>query len=91
MEQLSHHIAAVVEQLLEGGFEFPIHLVAVAVNGSIIAGSFAGPGKGFETSAHQTIGEGFTLPINLMFVNSKTGEAARILINGPDQTEYTIN
>jgi hypothetical protein len=89
MHPIARHMVAIVNQLLGQGFHFPIHLAAIAVNGSMISGSFTG--EKFETSAQESFDDGYRLPINMMFVDGVTGDAARVLIQNPDQEEYAIN
>jgi hypothetical protein len=89
MHPITHHMIAIVNQLLGQGFHLPIHLAAIAINGSMISGSFTG--ESFETSAQESFDEGYILPINMMFVDGVTGDAARVLIQNPEQVEYTIN
>ena len=86
---LSRHIIAVLEQLTERGYDVPIYMAAVAVNGSTLVGSFTG--ESFETFANHCFDGGFRLPINMMFVDAATGNAARVVIAQPDQEDYTIN
>lgn len=86
---LQKHFTAILEDLLARGFEPPIHIAVLAANGSVLAGSFTG--TEFKPSAQCYFGAGFQLPINMMFVDGATGAAARVVIEKPDQIEYTIN
>ena len=80
---------AAIGQLLERGFEFPIHFAVISVNGGISAGSFEQrENGGFECKflAEHSVEAGLQLPINIMFVDSKSGDAARVLFANPDVT-----
>ena len=59
----------------------PFQMVAVGLNGALIAGSFAAAsdGEGLEFKQTALVGGDFLLPTNIMFVDAK-GEAARVLI-----------
>jgi hypothetical protein len=86
---LKQHITAIFQKLLEQGFHLPIHVAVLAVNGSVFAGAFTG--NAFEPSAQHSVGGGFTLPINIMLVDSETGDAARVVLRNFDQEDYSIS
>ncbi len=50
MESLIYDSGASVQQLLDTGFEMPIHFAAVGTNGSVVAGTFrfSQDGQGFD-------------------------------------------
>ena len=76
-------LARILEALLERGYEPPIHCAVVGVNGSLVAALFrkvAGEERLSSTcTAEYFVDEGFTLPINMLFVDSR-GEAMRVLV-----------
>ena len=93
LDNLTLHIGNVLRDLSMRGFQAPIYTVMVGSNGSILAGTFTGGTGGtfdFEASAEHYPDPVFALPVNIMFVDGKTGEAARVVIDRPDQEEYTI-
>jgi hypothetical protein len=83
MGSLIYDSGASIKQLLDRGFEMPIHFAAVGTNGSVVAGTYralsADPGFYCEITA-QTLGmEGMTAPVNIMYVDSK-GESAHVVL-----------
>ena len=72
-----------VRQLLDSGFEMPIHFAAVGTNGAVVAGTYrAAPhGRSFECQITvQTMKpEGLTAPVNVMYVDRR-GKAALIVL-----------
>ena len=76
----------IVEVVLEHGFEAPLYLTAVAANGHMMHvkfESFVGRG-GLEASLLATHGDSFTLPINIMIIDTN-GEVANAMIGGEGQ------
>ncbi len=72
----------IVEVALEHGFEPPLYLTAVAANGHMMHvkfESFVGRG-GLEASLLATHGDSFTLPINIMIIDTN-GEAATVVLD----------
>jgi hypothetical protein len=72
-----------VQQLLDAGFEMPIHFAAVGTNGGVVAGTyqFSPDGQGFDckiTIQASTL-EGLAAPVNIMYVDCK-GEAALVVL-----------
>jgi hypothetical protein len=71
-----------IRQLLESGFEMPIHFAAVGINGAVVAGTYrALPHGSFECQITvQTMKpEGLTAPVNVMYVDRR-GEAALVVL-----------
>jgi hypothetical protein len=83
MESLIYDSSASVQQLLDGGFEMPIHFAAVGTNGSVVAGTYRSSpnGRGFDCriTVEAAKPEGLTAPINIMYVDRK-GEAALVVL-----------
>jgi hypothetical protein len=76
-------LASILEELLERGYAPPIHCAVLGANGSLLAALFredAGDGRLSSTcTARYFLDEGFALPINMLFVDSR-GEAMRVLV-----------
>jgi hypothetical protein len=84
MDYVASHLRAILEELVDRGFESPLHFVALGKNGSLLAGRYDWWG-GLEslrvTVTAQAIPEdGFALPVNLLFVDID-GDAARVVID----------
>lgn len=83
-------LAGILDALLERGFQLPIHCAVMGVNGSLVAALFdkAADEYRFSTTctAQYFVDDGFTLPINILFVDSR-GEATRVFVevNGSAQ------
>ncbi len=86
--------AQILEVVLEHGFEPPLYLTAVAANGHMMhikLESFVGRG-GLGASLLATHGDSFTLPINIMIIDTNgevanavfgvEGQAPRFMFNG---------
>jgi hypothetical protein len=75
-----------IDELIQKGFQFPIHFAAIAINGSVIAGVFkdapAGERRDCEVLTKHILDAGFELPINVMYVDA-SGGAARMVIGIP--------
>ena len=89
MQSMIYDSANSIRQLLDSGFEMPIHFAAVGTNGAVVAGTYrASPhGRSFECEITvQTMKpEGLTAPVNVMYVDRR-GEAALIVLR-PAQGE----
>ena len=84
-------LARIIETLLERGYVPPIHCAVLGVNGSLVAALFqrvAGEDR-FSTTctAQYFLDEGFLLPINILFVDSR-GEAMRVLIESDGAVQF---
>ncbi len=78
--------AQILEVVLEHGFEPPLYLTAVAANGHMMHvkfESFVGR-DGLEASLLVSHGDFFTLPINIMIIDTN-GEVANAMIGGEGQ------
>ena len=81
-EQLSQFLTDTLSQLLADGWPSPILLAAIAANGTTVVGRYSGNvvgGRAFETLAEHSP-EPFRVPINIIFINSKTGDAVRAVL-----------
>jgi hypothetical protein len=82
---LARAIGEALQQLLEKGFEWPLHAAAVGVNGSAIVLRYNADGEGPRVQClaeYEPPNAMMDLPINIMISDAR-GEAARIVI-GPD-------
>jgi len=72
-----------VQQLIDHGFEMPIHFAAVGTNGSVVTGTYRRStrnGEKFECEiTARTKDNTLTPPINIMYVDCK-GESARVVV-----------
>ena len=77
-----------IRQLLNHGFEMPIHFAAVGVDGSVVAGTYIPSPRGggaFDCQITlQSEGKSLGPPINIMYVDRR-GESALIVVR--QQTE----
>jgi hypothetical protein len=82
-----------IRQLLNSGFEMPIHFAAVGTNGAVVAGTYraAPQGGSFECqiAVRAMKQEGLTAPVNVMYVDRR-GEAALIVLR-PTKEEPVRN
>jgi hypothetical protein len=89
MESMIYDSVTSIRQLLDSGFEMPIHFAAVGTNGAVVAGTHraAHHGRLFECQITvQTMKpEGLTAPVNVMYVDRR-GEAALVVLR-PSQGE----
>lgn len=84
MESLIYDSNASLRQLLDTGFEMPIHFAAVDTNGSVVAGTYrraSRRGHGFDCriTVQNVSPEGLTAPVNIMYVDRR-GEAALVVL-----------
>jgi hypothetical protein len=72
-----------IQQLLDHGFEMPIHFAAVGTNGSVVAGTYSPSGRngvGFDCQITVRFeGQNLTSPVNIMYVDRR-GESALIVL-----------
>ena len=70
-------------QPLDAGFKLPLHVAAIRLNGSFATLTYSADpdGHGLAASMH---GRDFHTPVNVMLTDGR-GEAARVVINGPDK------
>jgi hypothetical protein len=94
--ELTAAMGAALRRLLEQeGFDLPISFVALARNGSVLAGRYhladssgalsGEAGLDCDILAEAYVQGIFALPLNLMFVDARGKKAARVLIEGPDR------
>lgn len=74
---------APLELCLERGMRFPFHVAILAANGSAMTVWWPEVGEP-ETRLQYVDGGVFKLPINMMFVSTPTGEAARLTLRNND-------
>lgn len=89
MKGLTEYFAEALGAMLQNGFELPIHVAVVAVNGSMMFATYSDSGGDTldcDVTANHIVGPGLTLPINVMFVDSR-GEAARVIIENSMNSE----
>lgn len=77
-----------VLQLLEHGFQMPIHFAAIGTNGSVVAGTYSSSGRdGAGLDCHITVrtkGQNLTSPVNIMYVDRRGESALIVLREKPD-------
>jgi hypothetical protein len=82
---LSQKIASVLETLtFEHNFAWPVYVVVIASNGSMLCLHYRVPGENAQVVAQHSERYGFAVPINLVLVSSGDGRAAKLLISKPD-------
>ena len=72
-----------VQQLIDQGFEMPIHFAAIGINGSVVTGTYRRSRRngGFDCQiTARTKDNSLTPPVNIMYVDRK-GEAALVGIS----------
>jgi hypothetical protein len=78
-----------IRQLLNSGFEMPIHFAAVGTNGAVVAGTHRAAPHGGSFECRITVRtmkqEGLTAPVNVTYVDRR-GKAALIVLR-PAQAE----
>ena len=64
-----------IQQLLDHGFEMPIHFAAIGTNGSVVAGTYRQSGRnraGFDCQITvRTEDQDLTSPVNIMYVDRR--------------------
>ena len=73
-------IATALTQLIEAGFEPPLYVASVALNGTLIYGVYRKVKRHleYEVLAEHRVNDEMVLPVNLMVVD-RHGEAARVV------------
>jgi hypothetical protein len=83
MKSMIYDSVTSIRQLLDSGFEMPIHFAAVGTNGAVVAGTYqpANHGGSFQCqiTVQTTKPEGLTAPVNVMYVDRR-GEAALVVL-----------
>jgi len=95
MTDLGKSLGQFLEQCLESGFELPIIITFIGVNGSVVtvrfmSGSGENPGVDTEMLAEHYEGPGIGLPINGMAVDVN-GEAAHWLLDRANKSRFFRN
>ena len=86
MEQLTEVFSDLLKQCQERGMKFPLVLVAVGANGSLLALRTNGAG-GLQVLARYSVSPEYQTPINFMIVDS-TGEAASAQLEAHGVTAF---
>jgi hypothetical protein len=83
MEDIVTAFVTAIEQLLHAGYALPMHCTAVGLNGALMHVRYEAAAGALSAAvlADQAPDAGFTVPINVLFVDAK-GQAARLLIGG---------
>ena len=89
MSSVIYDSGASVKQLLDRGFEMPIHFAALGTNGAAVTGTYRflsdRSGLECEITAQTPDPEGMTAPVNIIYVDSK-GECAHLVLRQiPDE------
>ncbi|MGB8298980.1 MAG: hypothetical protein WCG85_26415 [Polyangia bacterium] len=83
--------AKLLEALLAQGYQLPIHCAVLGANGSLIAVLFqkivGDDGLSSVCTGHHFLDEGFVLPVNMLFVDSR-GEATRVLVESDGRAQF---
>jgi hypothetical protein len=89
MRSLIYDSAGSIRQLLDSGFEMPIHFAAVGTNGAVVAGTYraASHGRSFtcQITVETTCPEGLTAPVNVMYVDCRGVAALVVLRPSPSE------
>ena len=87
MEQLTEVFSDLLKQCHERGMKFPLVLVAVGANGSLLALRTNGGEGELQVLARYSVSPGYQTPINFMIVDS-TGEAASAQLEAHGVTAF---
>lgn len=83
-----------IQQLLDHGFEMPIHFAAVGTNGSVVAGTYRRSrrnGARFDCQITvRTEDHDLTSPVNIMYVDRRGKSALIVLRNSQDAINEPI-
>jgi hypothetical protein len=79
LQRMSQEIGAELERLAGSGWEYPIYVVVVAANGTIMAFHYDDSPTG-RLVAEVLVPPGVAVPLNVIFVSTR-GEAYRKLID----------
>jgi len=83
MSDLIYDSGLSIQELLDRGFELPIHFAAVGSNGSVVAGTYRplddASGLDCRITAQTGDADGLTAPVNIMFVDRR-GESAVVVV-----------
>jgi hypothetical protein len=85
-DQIAKSVAAALEACVAHGFQPPLHVVALGVNGSLIV---VRSGEEPEVLAEHEEGDDYKLPINFLVV--ARGEAAHLKLATPDEAPRIVH
>ncbi|HEY3836524.1 MAG TPA: hypothetical protein VGL72_08130 [Bryobacteraceae bacterium] len=89
MKSMIYDTRSSVQQLLDRGFEMPIHFVAVGTNGSVVGGTYRRKPDGDDLDCEITIpstsAAGLTAPVNIMYVDRRGESAVVVLRKSPEE------
>ena len=84
--------AEVLHTLFDKGFTLPLYWTAISSDGCILGGRFTESDTGgleIEVLVEYYSGaEGLRTPLNMMFMDLKSGKACRVPIKGPGGIDY---
>ena len=90
MDSVVYDSTASIQQLLDRGFELPIHFAAVGTNGSVVAGTFSHSGAERRLNCQITVRrmkrDGLAGPVNILYVDRK-GESAVVTLRPAGEDE----
>lgn len=93
-ELFTQQTAEILETVRSQGFETPLYLTAVGVNGNMLfvryTQSTSGEGLDSEVLASNTTNKIFSLPINIMITDA-VGKAARVCIEVSQKPRFFFN
>ena len=86
-------IVQVLRRAFDLGFQLPIYNSTVSVNGCMIFGRFDAGASGelaFTKLAEHTKPEGFVLPMNIVLMDSGSGDAIKVCVIQDSETKTEI-
>ena len=88
MDKLTEMFVGIINDARERGFEFPIRMVAMAINGSVIAIEFQGAGAGrYELLCEHFRDHMFRLPINV-YLSDAENKATLVSIQADAEPKW---
>jgi hypothetical protein len=86
----AEQFAVILHTLIEvHGFQPPICFAMIAVNGSTMTGYYYQHDDHLECRlTSQNVNDNFALPVNIMFVDSESGNAARVVLDARQTPQY---
>jgi hypothetical protein len=79
MRELIESLSSMLNNVLESGFELPVHVAVIGCNGAFITATYERRNDELTTTIHSATGGDLKAPLNVVFVDSH-GEAARTVI-----------
>lgn len=91
IDAVGNVFSEILSNLVDQGFELPLVVAAIAVNGSVSVARFARSPEGVavQVLANHIEGGGFQTPVNIMVTDSN-GDAARVVV-GADARITVLN